>query len=69
MLSLKFLPYSSIAPIKPMQQRRILRYVLTFFICPCDADDKEDVDGETDGVSANNIKTLNWGNFLQGIKR
>ena len=57
---------SSNAPIKPMQKRRISRYVLMLFIGPCDADNKEDVDGETDGVSANNIKLRE---FLSGYKK
>ena len=49
-----------------MQKRRISRYVRMLFIDPCDADNKEDVDGETDGVSASKIKLRE---FLSGYKK
>ena len=49
-----------------MQKRRISRYVRMLFIDSCDADNKEDVDGETDGVSASKIKLRE---FLSGYKK
>ena len=49
-----------------MQKRRISRFVRMLFIDPCDADNKEDVDGETDGVSASKIKLRE---FLSGYKK
>ena len=49
-----------------MQKRRISRFVRMLFIDQCDADNQEDVDGETDGVSASKIKLRE---FLSGYKK